>query len=407
MKTSRMSPLFQVSACAILILASSACRKPAKPAAPPPPAVRVANPVSGEVITYSEFPATLQATSSAEIRARVSGILQKVTFKEGSMVKEGALLFVIEPDPYELALEAATADLARAQAGSELAQKRHDRLAQALSKNAVSQIDVEVAAAELSQAAAGVSQAKVKVENAKLQLGYTKIHAPFSGRISRDLAGENNLVGYAESTVLTHLVDDSRMAAYFEVPERDVIRYLEARANVDAAKLVMQKDIALRLADGSTYDIPGHINFIDNVVDPKTRTITVRAEFENPRGTLAAGLYGLVRIPVGPNPQDPSQKQALTIPALAVQRDIAGSFVWIVDDSNVVRRQSVTTGRQIDPATEGGERSSIIISGLTVKDRVIVGGIQRVREGAPVQISTPNVSTAPAGSGADKPASSR
>jgi RND family efflux transporter MFP subunit len=365
-------------------LALLACKESTPPPSPPPAPVTVVQPKKQEVTVFSEFPATLEANNAIEIRARVSGILRTKNFTEGGTVEEGQLLFEIEPDTYQQALKAAQADLTRAEAGRELAQKRFEKLEQASRKNAVAEIDVDVAAAELSQAAASVDQAQAQLENARLQLAYTRIEAPVSGRISLDLAGVGNLVGPGQETLLTRLIDDSQVFAYFEVPEREVIRFLEARANQDAARLVMEKPIGLRLADGSLYQKPGRIDFIDNAVDPQTRTIRVRAVFENPQSTLAAGLYGLVRVPVGPNPAEPSQKEALTIPSVAVQRDIAGPFVWTVDETNTVRRTEVKTGREVDASLSGGTRLSVILEGLTGDQRVIVAGLQRAREGAVV-----------------------
>lgn len=367
------------------LLALAACRDTPEVSAPPPAPVTVAHPVLQPVTVYAEFPATLEANAAIDIRARVSGVLTAMHFTEGGTVNKGQPLFEIEPAPYQQALNSAKADLTRAEAGRELAQKRLARLSQAQAKNAVSELDVEVAAAELSQASAGVEQARAKLENAELQLSYTRIQAPVSGRISRDLAGVGNLVGHGEPTLLTRLIDDSKVFAYFEVPERDVIRYLEARANQDAAKLVMEKPIGLRLADGSLFETPGRIDFIDNAVDPRTRTNRVRAVFDSPEGKLAAGLYGLVRVPVGPNPEDPGQKEALTVPAVAVQRDIGGTFVWTVGEDHLVSRSAVTTGREVDAATTGGTKLVVILSGLSATDRVIVAGLQRAREGSLVQ----------------------
>lgn len=367
-----------------LTLLIGACKKAPEVEPPPPPPVTVAHPAMMEVQVFAEFPATLEALSNTEIRARVRGILQSKNFEEGMPVKAGQLLFEIEPASYQQAVDAAKADLLRAEAGQQLAEKRLARLQQALAKNAVSEIEVEIASAEFAQASASVEQAQAKLSNAELDLSYTRITAPFDGRISRNLGGTDNLVGFAEPTLLARLVDDSQIQAYFEVPERDVIRFLEARANKDAARVVREKEIGLVLADGTIYDIPGKIDFINNTVDPQTRTNQVRAVFDNPRGTLAAGLYGLIRVPMAVNPDDPENKMALTIPSVALQRDISGSFVWTVDNQNVVHRSQVTLGRNIPADTSGGEKLSLVVKGLTPEDRVIIRGTQRAREGAKV-----------------------
>lgn len=386
----RTIPLFITGSVALSL---TSCKD--APAAPTPlaPPVTVANPVMQEVIAYAEFPASLEADSTVEIRARVSGILEKMHFTEGGTVKQGDPLFDIEEASYVQAKNGATADLKSAEAALVLANESYKRLSQALEKNAVSEIDVEIAKSEVSKAEAAIDQAKAQLENAELQLSYTKITAPISGRISRDIAGVGNLVGTGESTLLTVIVDDSQVGAYFEVPERDVIQYLEARSNEENAKAMKEKRLGLRLSDDSLYeesgddnrDRTGRIDFVENSIDSKTRTSRVRAIFPNDEGKLADGLYGLVRIPVGPIPGDPKSTHALVIPATALQRDLAGSFVWTVNAENKVERAPITLGRNLDASDTGGVQMIVVVEGLTEEDRVIVAGTQRAREGATVK----------------------
>ena len=253
------------------------CNEPPERAAPPPPAVTVDRPDVREVTVFKSYPATLQGINEVDIRARVSGYLVEANFREGRLVEAGDHLFTIEPEPYELAVVAAQADLERAEAGRELAESRLKRLEEALRSNAVSEIEVDIASAELAQAIASVGQAEARLQNARLDLGYTVVDAPITGRVSLAEVSAGNLVGYAEPTVITTIVDDSTIEAYFEIPERDVIAYLRGREDGKVSEYITSLQLGLQLADHSEYALPGTIDFMDNRVDPLTRTIRLRA----------------------------------------------------------------------------------------------------------------------------------
>ena len=358
---------------------------------PLPPSVTVAAPEMREVTVYKTFPSTLQGVSEVEIRARASGYLEKTNFNEGSFVNKGDLLFIIEQAPYKLAVESSQADLEHAEAGRELAKTRKQRLELALQTNSVSEVEVDIAAAELAQSIASVNQAKAHLNNAKLDLSYTTVHAPISGRISLANVSDENLVGYSEPTIITSIVDDSTIEAYFEVPEREAIKFLRLRSDQKVSEYVRGLDVKLELADRSMYGTIGHIDFMDNKVDSMTRTIRVRAIFDNAKYELTSGLFATVQVPVAPDQRNPTETKAIVVPAEVVLRDIGGRYVWVVDEQNVVRRRSVDVGETIiKPATSLGEaavRQTIILDGLNASEKIIVSGLQRVRDGAPV---TPN-----------------
>jgi RND family efflux transporter MFP subunit len=358
---------------------------------PLPPSVTVAAPEMREVTVYKTFPSTLQGVSEVEIRARASGYLEKTNFNEGSFVNKGDLLFIIEQAPYKLAVESSQADLERAEAGRELAKTRKQRLELALQTNSVSEVEVDIAAAELAQSIASVNQAKAHLNNAKLDLSYTTVHAPISGRISLANVSDENLVGYSEPTIITSIVDDSTIEAYFEVPEREAIKFLRQRSDQKVSEYVRGLDVKLELADRSMYGTIGHIDFMDNKVDSMTRTIRVRAIFDNAKYELTSGLFATVQVPVAPDQRNPTETKAIVVPAEVVLRDIGGRYVWVVDEQNIVRRRSVDVGETIiKPATSSGEaavRQTIILDGLNASEKIIVSGLQRVRDGAPV---TPN-----------------
>lgn len=374
----------------VALLASSfmiGCSKQQEVAAPPPPPVTVDKPELREVEVFRTFPSTLKGVDEVEIRARVSGYLEETKFDEGSIIKKGDHLFTIEQEPYKLAVEAAQADLERAEAGRELAETQLRRLDEALKTNAVSESEVDIAAAELAQSIALVSQAKANLNNALLDLSYTDVHAPINGRVSLALVSNENLVGYGEPTVITTIVDDSKIEAHFEVPERDIIRFMRKRGKKEMNEEAENVEIQLELADRSLYSGVGKLDFLDNRVDSMTRTIRARAIFENPDHELASGMFATVKIPTAPNREDRSQKEALLVPADVILRDIGGRYVWVVDDQNVVHRRGVVVGDTVVKSAEGDQpamRQTIILDGLKADERVIVLGLQRARDGANV-----------------------
>lgn len=372
-----------------LSLGFVACEQETVKEAAQPPKVTVAKPEMREVSVFKSFPSTLEAIAEVEVRARVSGLLEAIHFTEGAFVEKGTPLFDIERAPYELAVEGAQADLERAQAGSQLAHTKLKRLKKALKTNAVSEIEVEIAAAELAQSEAAVRQAEAKLDDVLVELAYTKIAAPIAGRVSAAEVDVENLVSSLSSSKLTSIVDDSLVHAIFEVPERDALSFLTARGSEDLSEYFMSLDITLELADRSVYSETGKIDFVDNAVDPSTRTIRMRAVFENPDEQLAAGLYANVKIPVPPNPAKMDSRDAILVPAACVLRDIAGRYVWIVDAENTVQRAGIEVGQNVVKAAENTGESpllqTVVLAGLDGTEQVIVSGLQRVRDGAVVQ----------------------
>ena len=187
--------------------------------------------------------------------------------------------------------------------------------------------------------------------------------------------------------MITSIVDDSKIEAHFEVPERDIIRFLRKRGANEVNEDSQDIEIQLELADRSLYSGVGKLDFLDNRVDSMTRTIRARAIFENPDHELASGMFATVKIPSAPNKDDRSQKEALLVPADVVLRDIGGRYVWVVDDQNVVHRRGIVIGDTVVKPAEGDQpakRQTIVLDGLKPEERIIVIGLQRARDGANV-----------------------
>ncbi len=360
----------------ILALLLSGCEQPpAQMAAPPPPEVSIANPVAKQVIDWDEFSGRLQAVKSVDIRARVSGYLQSVDFKEGSMVEKGDLLFVIDPRPYASVLNEATAEVTRAKVQVQLQKQNLTRAERLYKTKAIPEEELDTRTQAKAAALAALQAAEAKVESARLNVEFTHVRAPISGRIGRAMATEGNLVsgGSAGATALTSIVSLDPIYFYFSGDEQIHLRYLRlARAGSRPSSRSSSTPTRLRLADEDDFVHKGAMDFIDNRVDAATDTIEARAIFPNPDRILVPGMFASIQVR-GRGPY-----AALMIPDAALGTDQSQQFVFVVDDDNIAQRRPVQPGR-----IEGNLR--IIRDGLTADDRVIVNGIQRVRGGAPVK----------------------
>jgi RND family efflux transporter MFP subunit len=359
---------------------------------PPPPPVTVETPDTREVTIFKTAPATIAGLAEVDIRARVTGILESIHFQEGKPVEKGALLVRIEKEPFVAALQAAEANLANAKAADELAAAKLKRLVDANAKNAgaISELDIEIGKAERAQAEAAVSQMQALADDAKIKLSYTTIKAPTSGRMSESYVDVGNLVDGGQSTLLAHITEDTSVRAYFEAPERELLGFLQRQSDNNRT-IEDLEPVQLELADGTIYPEKGRIDLLDSRVDPLTRTATIRAEFPNPSGILRSGLYGTIGYPQKfPNEDFPN---SLLVPSSSVLRDLAGEFVWVVDETDTVRRRGVEARDSVlKPSTDPNAidlRQRLVVKGLDKTDRIITAGIQRAREGAKVTAQAP------------------
>jgi RND family efflux transporter MFP subunit len=343
---------------------------------PPPSKVTVAHPIERELTDWDEYTARLEAVDSVEVRARVSGYLESVHFREGSLVKKGDLLFQIDPRPYEAQLHRAQGDLEQANSRVNLAQKNLARVAYLMKSQAMSKEEAETREALVRQAVAGVAAAQAAVDAAKLDVEFTRITAPVSGRVSRKFVTEGNLINGGigtQGTLLTTIVSLDPLYVYFEANERDYLKYVRmAKSGARPSSRDFKNPVWVGTADEQGFPHEGYMDFVDNQIDRGTGTIQGRGIVSNPDGLLAPGLFVRLRL-IGSN-----KYRAVLIPDEAIQSDQAQKFVWVIDDQNRVRYRQITIGTLHD-----GLR--VVSEGLTPADRVIISGVQRARPDAVVE----------------------
>jgi RND family efflux transporter MFP subunit len=357
-----------------LLLMTACAQQQPTAAPPPPPKVTVSQPTSREVVEWEEYTGRLEAVESVEVRARVNGYLQSIHFKNGAIVKQGDLLFVIDPRPYQAELERAKAEVALANARLERMSKDLTRAQMLVRSRAVSEEEVDTRVSDQRQAQESVQAARATVNAAQLNVEFTQVRAPINGRISRNLVSVGNLIngGTTQSTLLTTIVSLDPIYCYFEADERSYLKGIRQLRNGDRTNgRASKQPVYVALADEENFPHQGFIDFLDNRLDQNTGTITARAVLPNSDLLLAPGLFARVRMPAG------DKYKALMLPPEAVGSDLSQQFVFVVDDQNLVQYRKVTPGPLID-----GWR--VIRDGLQPDDWVIVKGVQRAKTGAKV-----------------------
>ncbi len=354
-------------------LIAGACEEKNTYAPPPPPKVTVAQPVKKPVTQYLELTGNIAAVQTVQLRARVEGYLEQVLFKDGDMVKKGDLLFQIEQAPYIAAVNEAKADVARAQAALKQARLTADRRRKAGRSGAISKQQVDEAAAKADAEAAEVMSLKAALEKAELNLGYTKVYAPFDGRIGRHLKDPGNLVGSGEDTLLAEINQIEPVYAYFTIGERTLLPIMERKDRADPGTDAEHgtQPLFLGLATDEDYPYKGFLDFAAITLDPETGTLQLRGVFKNPDRKLIPGLFAKIRAPIGKN------EDAVLVPQKAVGFDQQGEYVMVVGQDDTVERRGVEQGSISD-----GMR--VIRKGLKGDEQVVVAGLMRAIPGRKV-----------------------
>ncbi|MDY7577636.1 efflux RND transporter periplasmic adaptor subunit [Herbaspirillum sp. RTI4] len=382
--------LFKRSAIAIgSVIIIAGCGKQADaPAARPPGQVSIVTIAPQSISINAELPGRLEATRIAQVRARVPGIVLQRTFREGSDVKAGEVLFRIDPAPLQAAFASAEASLARAEATQTQTSLKATRYKPLVEVNAVSKQEYDDAIAAQQQANADVATARAARLTAGLNLGYATVTSPIAGRIGRALVTEGALVGQASDATQMALVQQlDPIYVNLTQSSTDLLK-LQQAMNSGTLKGVAKPKISLITEDGSTYPLPGKLLFADLAVDENTGMVSLRAEFPNPKHTLLPGMYVRAKLEQAIN------DQTILVPQQAVTRDLNGASVLVVGPDNKVALRTVETG-----ASNGN--NWIITNGLKAGDRVIVEGMQKTKPGAPV---TPVPWQGPVGQAAAAPA---
>jgi membrane fusion protein, multidrug efflux system len=364
---------------ALSLLVLSACGRDDQPqGAPPPPEVGVVAVQPAVVPVQMDLVGRLAPFRSADVRARVPGVLQKRVYGEGSDVREGQVLFQIEPSQLQAATGQAQAALAAAQASYANAKVAADRARQLAPQKFVSQSDLDNAQAAERSAAAAVKQAQAALANARINQGYATVRAPISGRAGKQQVTEGALVGEGTATLLTTVDQIDPLYVNFSLGVTELQQIRSTQTNQGAT------EVQVILPDGTPYAHTGTLDFAGDVVDPATGAIALRARVPNPDKTLLPGTYVTLKATLGQQPN------AFRVPQAALQRDAAGAYLLVVGSDGKVVRKDVTADRQQGP-------DWIVNKGLTAGDRVIVSGLQRAQPGQPVKAVPADAKTPAAG----------
>jgi RND family efflux transporter MFP subunit len=356
----------------VFLIFLSACGKKEASAPPPPPKVAVTRPMKQTVTDYLTATGNTQAINTVQLTARVSGYLEKVFFNDGQMVKKGQLLFLIQQDTYQNELQQSEAQIALYKAQLDYAQRQFIRYSNLVRENAASKSDVDNWRYQRNSAEANLKSAVAARDLARLNLDYTRVIAPFDGRMDRRLQDPGNLVGSSSSnTDLAGINQMDPIYVYFTISDSDLARlmkntnWLPGRSN--AGKL----PVFAGMTGEEGYPHTGSLDFASNSLSSNTGTLLMRGIFPNADGRILPGLFARVRLPI-------EKKELFVIPAKAVGDDQQGRYVLVVNEKNIVERRGVSLGPMI------GNQMRAITGGLTGKERIVVEGLLKAVPGRPV-----------------------
>lgn len=365
-----------ISLAAIIVLAAILLRK--KPASQPLPTVETERVTPQDVNIYGEYVGRIRAQQLVEVRARVEGYLESMLFEEGTYIRKGQPLFIIDPTIYRANMKKAEAMLNKAKAAEEKAKRDLERIRPLYDQNAASRLDLDNAVAAYETAKADVVVNEAELALARQTLSYTTVTSPISGYISERNADIGTLVGPGGKSLLATVVNSDTVRIDFSMTSLDYLKSRSRNVNLGQRDSSRTWDpyVTITMADGSVYPYRGLVDFADPKVDPKTGTFSVRAEMKNPEHTLLPGEFTRVKLLMD------VRENAITVPSKAIEVEKGGAYIYIVKPDSIVERRFVETGPEL-------ENSIVIERGVAAGENIIVEGYHKVRNGtkvAPVNV---------------------
>ncbi|MBD5255319.1 MAG: efflux RND transporter periplasmic adaptor subunit [Barnesiella sp.] len=354
-----------------------------EPAQPECPTVAVETVEVDNINIYGEYVGRIRAHQFVEVHARVEGYLEKILFKEGSYIRKGQTLFVIDPRLYDAYVEKARAQLSKAEAIAMKAERDLNRIRPLYEQNAASQLDLDDAIAAYESAKAEVTVSQANLVQAELTLGYTAVSSPISGYISERVVDIGTLVGpSAGKSLLATIVKSDTVRIDFSMTALDYLKSKERNVNLGARSDSAKWDsfVTITLADGTLYPHKGIVDFADPQVDPKTGTFSVRAEMPNPDQSLLPGEFTKVKVLLD------VRENAIKIPSKAVVIEKGGAYVYVVRPDSVVEKRFIETGPELG-------KSIVVERGLARGERIVVEGSHKVVHGTKVRAVAPTAAS--------------
>ncbi|MCH5329029.1 MAG: efflux RND transporter periplasmic adaptor subunit [Coprobacter sp.] len=370
-------PLFPYGCLATFVLLSlfTTCRSREQKASSEAalPEISVARPLVKAITLHKSYPGYLEAEKTVDLVARVAGYLQQVSYRPGSVVQEGDLLFTIEPTLYQDQLSQAEAAVRSAESKLSYMQNNYARMKEAAQSDAISEIDLIQAESNVQQAESALKEARAQLSTAQTNLDYCYIRAPFAGRVSRNLYDEGSYIdGSGQAETLATLYQEGRMYAYFDIEDNQYLKMIMASPET-ARQNRLPREVGLEFQQPLSRTYTGRLDYLSPNVELTTGTLSLRAEVDNPLRELKSGLYVTVNLPYGRN------DSALLIDDAAIGSDQSGKYVYLVNDSDKVVYRHIETGELVDDTLRQ------VTGGLLPGDRYVTKALLKVRDGMQVK----------------------
>jgi len=374
------NPAWLALAAAVLL---TACEETNKYVPPPPPQVGVATPLKDSVVSYLEETGTLAAVNTVDLVARIPGFVQEIKYKDGSIVKKGTVLFVIEPEPYKAKVDQAVAAEDAAKAQLQNSQAEFDRQADLVKRQVSTQANYDKALAQRDTDKGNLEQAQANTEIAKINYGYTQVMAPFDGVVTARLVSVGEYVGANNTpTKLATIVQIDPIWVNFNVGEQAVQRIRAERAKQgQTSNDVSTIPVEIGLQTDTGFPYKGHLDYASPTLTANTGTLAIRGIFDNPNASLLPGYFVRVRVP-GPS------NERLLVPDTAIGSDQGGRYLLVLNADNVVEQRKIEPGQHVGPLR-------VIESGLKPDDRVVIDGVLRAVPGQKVEPKLQTIAAPP------------